>query len=137
MKIIAFLAGIVFAIGLGISGMTDPAKVQGFLDVTGAWDASLIFVMGGAIGAHVLVAQWARRATRPLFASAFELPKSRSIDARLLGGAALFGIGWGIAGFCPGPALVALVGLSRNVVLFVIAMAVSTALVRYRSARSQ
>lgn len=111
MNRIAFLAGVVFAIGLGIAGMTQPAKVVGFLDVAGAWDPSLALVMLGAIGVHVW---FARRGGKT--------PAPGGVDARLLGGAALFGIGWGIAGYCPGPAVVSLVTLSPDVLAFVGAM---------------
>ena len=121
-KLVAFVAGVVFAVGLGISGMTNPAKVIGFLDVTGAWDPSLAFVMGGAIGIHVLVAQWAKKAQRPLWADAFVLPTRADIDGRLLAGAALFGLGWGTAGYCPGPALVSLVGLTTGALTFCASM---------------
>jgi uncharacterized membrane protein YedE/YeeE len=118
----AFAAGLVFAIGLGISGMTNPEKIIGFLDVAGRWDPSLAFVMAGAIGAHVGAAQWALRARRPVEPSALGLPASTGIDAPLVLGAALFGLGWGTAGFCPGPALVDLVAPSTAVVTFVAAM---------------
>jgi hypothetical protein len=128
----AFFAGIVFAIGLGLSGMTNPGKVIGFLDVAGHWDPSLAFVMAGAIVVHVGAARWALRAPRPLWAGAFALPASTSIDAQLVVGAALFGLGWGIAGFCPGPALVDLVAPSTSVVTFVSAMIAGIAAVRAR-----
>ena len=121
-KLVTFIAGVVFAVGLGISGMTNPAKVIGFLDVTGAWDPSLAFVMGGAIGIHVLVAQWAKKAQRPLWADAFVLPTRADIDGRLLAGAALFGLGWGTASYCPGPALVSLVGLTTGALTFCASM---------------
>ena len=123
--VVAFLAGLTFAIGLGISGMTKPAKVIAFLDfsnIAGAWDPSLAFVMLGAIGVHVVFARRARSAAAPRFASAFSLPLSTGIDRRLLLGAALFGIGWGIAGFCPGPAVVSMVTLSPTAIGFVAAM---------------
>jgi hypothetical protein len=84
--VVAFLVGVVFALGLALSGMTDPGKVIGFLDVTGAWDPSLAFVMGGAIGVHFLVARWSRTAAGPLFGGAFILPKHNEIDGRLMGG---------------------------------------------------
>ena len=104
----ALLAGLLFGLGLALSGMLDPVRVQGFLDVTGAWDPSLAFVLGGAVGVSALGSLLARHVRHPLLAAAFDIPSSRQIDARLLGGAALFGIGWGLAGFCPGPALAAL-----------------------------
>ncbi|MEY4751221.1 MAG: hypothetical protein RIQ60_3435 [Pseudomonadota bacterium] len=105
---IALLSGLVFGLGLIAGGMTDPAKVKAFLDLFGAWDPSLAFVMGGAIAVGVVAFALARRRTRSWTGDAMELPTSRVIDRRLLGGGALFGIGWGIGGFCPGPALVAL-----------------------------
>jgi uncharacterized membrane protein YedE/YeeE len=121
-KLVAFVAGVVFAIGLGISGMTNPAKVIGFLDVTGAWDPSLALVMGGAIGVHLLFAQWSKKAERPLWADAFVLPTRADVDGRLIVGAALFGLGWGTAGYCPGPALVSLVGLTTGALTFCASM---------------
>lgn len=121
-QLVTFFAGVVFAVGLGISGMTNPAKVIGFLDVTGAWDPSLALVMGGAIGVHLVFAQWSKRAQRPLWADAFVLPKRADVDGRLLAGAALFGLGWGTAGYCPGPALVSLVGLTTGALTFGAAM---------------
>lgn len=119
-----FLAGVLFAVGLVISGMTQPSKIIGFLDVTGAWDPSLAFVMLGAIGVHAPVVWWSRRRRRPLLSEAFEHPPRRHVDARLVGGAALFGVGWGLSGYCPGPALVALVALSPATLAFVGAMIV-------------
>ena len=120
--VVAFAAGLTFAIGLGISGMTQPAKVIAFLDVAGAWDPSLAFVMLGAIGVHLVFARRVQSAAAPRFALAFSLPLTAGIDRRLLFGAALFGIGWGIAGFCPGPAVVSVVTLAPTAVAFVAAM---------------
>ncbi len=128
----ALLAGFVFAVGLGLSGMTNPGKVIGFLDVAGHWDPSLALVMAGAIGVHVGAAQWALRAQRPLWASAFARPSSTKVDAQLVVGAALFGLGWGIAGFCPGPAVVDLVAPSASVVTFVATMVAGMLLFRAR-----
>lgn len=102
-----FLAGLLFALGLVIGGMTQPQKVLGFLDVFGDWDPSLLFVMLGAVGIHSLSYRIIMRRASPLLANDFRIPKRQDIDARLLGGAALFGIGWGLAGYCPGPVLVA------------------------------
>ncbi len=104
----ALLAGLLFGLGLALSGMLDPVRVQGFLDVTGAWDPSLAFVLGGAVGVSALGVLLTRRIRHPLLAKAFDIPSNRRIDARLLSGSALFGIGWGLAGFCPGPALAVL-----------------------------
>ena len=127
-RLVTFFAGVVFAVGLGISGMTNPAKVIGFLDVTGAWDPSLALVMGGAIGVHVLFAQWSKKAVRPLWADAFVLPKRSDVDGRLIAGAALFGLGWGTAGYCPGPALVSLVGLTTGALTFCASMVAGIAI---------
>jgi uncharacterized membrane protein YedE/YeeE len=125
MQWVAFVSGVLFAVGLGLSGMTQPSKVIAFLDVFGAWDPSLAFVMLGAIAVHITVARRAARpAARPLLAARFMLPTSTQIDGRLVTGAALFGLGWGAAGFCPGPALVSLVSLSWTTLLFVAAMLV-------------
>jgi uncharacterized membrane protein YedE/YeeE len=118
----AVLAGVLFGIGLGWSGMTDPNKVLGFLDVAGHWDPSLGLVMAAALAVHVGAAQWALRARKPLWASAFARSPYTTIDTRLLAGSVIFGLGWGMAGFCPGPVLVDLVAPSAGVVTFVMAM---------------
>ena len=125
--VVAALAGAVFGLGLVLSGMTQQAKVLGFLDVaSGAWDPSLAFVMVGAIGVHALlrrvVARHPRWSKRPLFSESYQEPKKTPIDHRLLVGAAVFGIGWGLAGVCPGPALVSSSSLTPTVVLFVIGL---------------
>ncbi len=123
---VAFVSGIVFALGLGLAGMTRPSKILAFLDVAGPWDPSLAFVMVGAIGVHFVSVRVARRASSPSLAPRFAWPLEKGIDGRLLLGAALFGIGWGLAGYCPGPALVSLASLGPGVLLFVAAMAVGT-----------
>ncbi|MGJ7485661.1 DUF6691 family protein [Variovorax sp. LT2P21] len=118
----SLLAGLVFGLGLLLSGMADPAKVLGFLDLAGAWDPSLALVMGGAIAVGLPAFALARRRSQSLLGASMRLPTVRRIDRRLVGGSLLFGIGWGIAGFCPGPALVALgMGLAPALV-FVAAM---------------
>lgn len=117
-SIVAALVGVVFALGLALGGMTDPAKVIGFLDVFGAWDPSLAFVMGGAIAVYAPVLRWARRRPAPLLDERFHLPTRSDIDARLLIGAAMFGVGWGLAGYCPGPALVGSMALGSDAVVF-------------------
>ena len=104
----SLLAGLVFGIGLIISGMANPAKVLGFLDLAGGWDPSLAFVMAGAIAVAALAFAVAKRRTVSILGAAMKLPGSRDIDRRLVIGSVLFGIGWGVAGFCPGPGLVAL-----------------------------
>lgn len=106
----AFACGLVFAFGLVAGGMTQPSKVVGFLDVTGAWDPSLALVMGGALGTHALLRRFVMARPRPLLAPAFSVPTRSDLDARLVAGAAIFGVGWGLGGFCPGPAIVALGG---------------------------
>ena len=120
--LIAALSGLVFGIGLIASGMTNPAKVKGFLDLAGAWDPSLGLVMGGAIAVAVGAFALARRRERSWTGQRMELPRATVIDARLLGGGVLFGVGWGLAGYCPGPALVALGGGNGSAALFVAAM---------------
>jgi hypothetical protein len=126
----AFACGLIFALGLGLSGMTQPSKVLGFLDVVpgaqGGWDPSLAFVMVGAIGVHAIFVRLARRATAPLFAERFVWPADGPVDRRLIAGACIFGIGWGLAGYCPGPALVGVASASPGVLLFVAAMGVGT-----------
>src|ERR1700761_112975 len=119
---LAFVAGLVFGLGLLLSGMADPAKVLGFLDLAGAWDPSLAFVMAGAVGIAPFGFALARRRTRSLLGEAMQLPTKRTLDRRLLAGGLLFGAGWGLAGFCPGPAIVALGLGSGRAVVFVVAM---------------
>lgn len=115
---IPLLSGALFAAGLVLAGMTQPAKVVGFLDFTGVWDPSLGFVMAGAIAVHLLAYQLVPRLRRPLAAERFALPTRRDVDAPLLVGAALFGIGWGVSGFCPGPALTSTVTGARDALIF-------------------
>ena len=119
---LAALAGIVFAIGLVIADMTSPARVVGFLDVTGAWDPTLAFVMAGAIAVYAPVARLAK-------GRLWHAPPETRVDLRLVVGAALFGVGWGLSGYCPGPALVSL-GVAVETGLFVVAMLAGIALVR-------
>jgi hypothetical protein len=119
----AALAGLVFGFGLALSQMANPAKVLAFLDLAGRWDPSLALVMGGALVVAAPAFARARRpAARPLFAERFQIPARGSVDARLLAGASLFGVGWGLGGFCPGPALAALAAGEPQVWLFVAAM---------------
>ncbi|MBV7258471.1 DUF6691 family protein [Erythrobacter crassostreae] len=107
--IVALLSGSLFGAGLAVSGMMDPKRVRGFLDVLGDWDPTLAFVMGGAV--LVMTCAWfiQKRLIQPVFADSFNLPSTRLIDRRLIGGAVLFGVGWGLAGLCPGPAIGAFV----------------------------
>ena len=118
-----FGCGLIFGTGLLISGMTEPEKVLGFLDIFGAWDATLAFVMAGAVAVASAGFALARRSNAPLLAASFSWPSRNDIDAPLVLGAVLFGIGWGLVGICPGPALVNLAGLSAPIIVFVIAMA--------------
>lgn len=118
-KLSIFLSGLLFGIGLVISGMSNPAKVIGFLDIAGNWDPSLALVMGGGLLVTLPAFHWVLKRKHPLFEASFYLPSAKDIDSKLLGGAALFGIGWGIAGFCPGPALTALLTFNPTVLLFV------------------
>lgn len=118
----SFLCGLVFGAGLMISGMTQPAKVLGFLDIFGRWDPTLAFVMASALAISSVGYAWARRQGRPVFAAQHLWPNRTDIDRPLVVGSVLFGIGWGLAGLCPGPALENLASLSPRVIVFVIAM---------------
>lgn len=126
---VALLAGVLFGAGLAVSGMTNPERVRGFLDLFGAWDPTLVFVMGGAMLLMMAIWRIQTRMARPLWGEGFSLPTARDLDLRLIAGAALFGIGWGVAGLCPGPgfaalalapvpALIFLAGLGAGMVLF-------------------
>lgn len=118
----AFASGLIFGIGLLLSGMADPGKVKGFLDLAGAWDPSLAFVMGGAILVGVFAFGIARRRAKTFLGGAMHLPTARDIDLRLLAGSAVFGVGWGLSGFCPGPALVSFGSGQDKAAVFVLAM---------------
>ena len=119
---IALITGLIFGLGLIISGMANPAKVQNFLDLFGTWDPSLAFVMGGAI-AVTMPGYWlVRQRQKPFLGDSFDLPNRTDFDLRLIGGAAIFGIGWGLGGFCPGPALTALPIAAPGTLIFVPAM---------------
>lgn len=127
-KLTAFLAGLVFGLGLLLAGMANPAKVLGFLDLAGAWDPSLALVMAGAIALALLPFAWARRRSYSLLGAPIRLPVKRVLDRRLIGGSLLFGIGWGIAGICPGPAVAILLSGHWQVLVFVAAMLAGMAL---------
>ena len=128
----AFVLGLIFALGLGVGGMTQPTKVIGFLDVAGKWDATLAFVMGGAVAVTLLMFPLILKRQHPVLAERFFLPLKRQIDLPLVLGAALFGIGWGLSGYCPGPAIVSLVTASRPVLVFVAFMTCGLYLGRLR-----
>jgi uncharacterized membrane protein YedE/YeeE len=119
-----FAVGLLFGLGLIVSGMTDPAKVIGFLNLSGNWDPSLAFVMGGAILVGVFAFGFAKRRAKDFFGDVIQWPSSTAIDPRLVGGALLFGVGWGLAGFCPGPALVSMAAGVPKALAFVAAMLV-------------
>jgi uncharacterized membrane protein YedE/YeeE len=122
--LIALLSGLLFGAGLAISGMVNPAKVLNFLDLAGSFDPTLLFVLGGAVVTTFIGYKLVLPRAEPLFAERFRLPEKTDIDARLVGGAAIFGLGWGLAGFCPGPAIAAVVSLRIEPFIFIAAMAV-------------
>lgn len=120
--LIAFIVGLVFGIGLIVAGMTNPAKVQGFLDLAGRWDPSLAFVMGGAVLVGALAFRFSRERERALLGGVMRLPTARRIDRRLVLGSLTFGIGWGLAGYCPGPALASVASGGTKPLIFAGAM---------------
>lgn len=121
-RLTEFAVGLLFGIGLILAGMTDPGKVLGFLDLFGAWDPSLAFVMGGAILVGVFAFALARKRTTSVLGGAMHLPTARDIDKRLVTGSLVFGAGWGLAGFCPGPAIVSMGAGQPKAIAFVLAM---------------
>lgn len=134
--LVPLTAGTIFGAGLTIGGMTDPARVRGFLDLFGDWDPTLAFVMGGAVLVMALAWLVQRRMQRPAFAEGFSLPDRNDLTPRLIGGSALFGIGWGIAGLCPGPGFAALAIAPGSAAVFVAAMLAGMALVRLTEGRA-
>src|SRR5690554_6318950 len=122
-NLVAFGTGVLFAVGLVISGMTQPSKVVGFLDFSGDWDPSLAFVMGGAVVINALLFRLVSRRNRPLLAPKFHLPTRKDIDWRLIVGGGLFGVGWGLGGYCPGPGITSVASLQAPAFVFVGAMA--------------
>lgn len=133
--LVALGAGLVFGLGLILSGMGNPAKVQNFLDFFGTWDPSLALVMGGAIAVGLVAFTWAKRRKTSLLGDPMQLPTATTVNRRLLTGAALFGTGWGMAGFCPGPAVMNLATLQSEVWLFVAAMLVGMLLQHWWATR--
>ena len=132
-----FAVGLLFGVGLILSGMTDPGKVIGFLDLAGPWDPSLALVMGGAILVGLGAFALAQRRTRSLLGGIMQLPKSSDIDRRLILGSLTFGVGWGIAGFCPGPALVSVGAGQSKALVFVLAMAAGMLLYEFTQGRAR
>jgi uncharacterized protein len=136
-RFIALIAGLLFGVGLAISGMIDPARVRGFLDVFGDWDPTLAFVMGGAM-LPMAIAWWLEaRLQSPMAAIAFDLPETVQLDRTLAAGAVLFGVGWGVSGLCPGPALANLVIAPAQAAIFVIAMVAGMAIYRFGFTRGK
>ncbi|WP_240036522.1 DUF6691 family protein [Halomonas urmiana] len=133
--LMGYIAGLIFGLGLAVSGMTDPARVLGFLDVAGAWDPTLMFVLGGAVVTNFIGYRLVLRRPHPLLGERFQLPTRTDLDGRLIGGAALFGIGWGLSGYCPGPAFASLGGLTLPLLAMLVAMVVGWFLARAISAR--
>ena len=123
-KLTAFIAGLLFGFGLLLAGMANPKKVLGFLDLAGIWDPSLALVMIGAIGTAIIPLAWARQQTHSLLGGPMQLPVKRELDLRLIGGSLVFGIGWGIAGICPGPAVAILLIGHWQAFVFMLAMLV-------------
>lgn len=136
-RISEFVVGLIFGIGLILSGMTDPGKVIGFLDLFGAWDPSLALVMGGAILVGAFAFALAKKRTTTFLGGALHLPDARDIDKRLLLGSLVFGVGWGLAGFCPGPAIVSLGAGQPKAVVFVLAMLAGMLLFELSEQRTQ
>ena len=132
---LALLAGALFGAGLALSGMADPAKVRGFLDIFGAWNPTLMFVMGGALMPMGVAWRIQAKLRAPLAAERFNLPDTTKLDARLIGGAVLFGIGWGVAGLCPGPAITDIALAPRAAFVFVLAMLAGMAAFKFTSPR--
>jgi uncharacterized protein len=129
--LVALFSGTLFGLGLAASGMVDPAKVIGFLDVTGDWDPTLAFVMGGALLVTIPTFRLILKHPHPALADDFELPSNKGLDTRLIGGATLFGVGWGLAGFCPGPSVTALATGLTPVFAFVAAMVAGMVLYKW------
>lgn len=126
MKIfVALVSGLLFAVGLGLSGMTRPSKVLGFLDVSSTWDPSLAFVMIGGIAVYSLGYYFSRKRSSPVLDDKFHVPQAAPLDRRLLIGAAIFGVGWGLGGYCPGPGIVAIPNAAGSTIAFVAAMLVA------------
>lgn len=128
--VIALGAGLLFGLGLAVSRMVDPAKVLGFLDFAGNWDPTLAFVMGGALAVTLPLTLPTLKRAKPVFADAFSLPTKTQLDAKLVGGSAMFGIGWGLVGYCPGPAISSLAYGQKETLIFLAAMIVGSLLVR-------
>ncbi|WP_444677057.1 DUF6691 family protein [Halomonas sp. E19] len=133
--VMGYIAGLLFGLGLALAGMTDPARVLGFLDLFGAWDPTLMFVLGGAVVTTFIGYRLVFRQERPMFGETFQLPTRQDLDGRLIGGAALFGIGWGLSGYCPGPAIASVAGLTAPLLAMLVTMVAGWFLARAIPAR--
>ena len=131
-NVFSLVAGLLFGLGLAISGMVNPAKVVGFLDVAGKWDPSLAFVMGGALLVTAFSFRWISRRPAPIFSEMFYLPVKKDLDGQLITGAAIFGVGWAFTGLCPGPALASIGSLDENLLIFVFALIIGSFLANSR-----
>lgn len=129
-SLVSLTCGLLFGLGLAVSGMTDPGKVILFLNLAGHWDPALLFVLGGAVSVSLIGTRWILRQPAPVFAHQFFLPKEKHIDRKLLSGALIFGIGWGISGYCPGPAIAALASPNWETWIFLPSMLLGMALAR-------
>jgi hypothetical protein len=136
-NLIALLAGILFGLGLGLSQMIDRDRVLGFLDVAGKWDPTLLFVLGGAVGVTIVAFRFVLQMSQPILGHQFQLPTRQDIDRPLVVGAAIFGIGWGISGYCPGPGITALMLGIGNPVLFVLAFLAGACAYRWYQTREE
>lgn len=134
-NVVSLLVGILFGFGLALSGMTHPEKVLGFLDMAGAWDASLLFVLGGAVGVTLFAFRLVRRLPKPVYGAQFFVTQAKQLDAPLIVGSALFGVGWGISGYCPGPAIALFAAPNWELWVFVPAMLAGYALQRFVAKR--
>jgi uncharacterized protein len=126
---VAFACGVVFSMGLGVAGMTDPRKVIGFLDFLGSWDPSLLLVMAGAVAVYAVGYRVAMRAGRPILEAHFHIARGKRVEPRVLVGALVFGAGWGVSGYCPGPAVTSMASGAAPAMVFVVAMVAGTAIV--------
>jgi uncharacterized membrane protein YedE/YeeE len=133
--VMGYIAGLIFGLGLAVSGMTDPARVLGFLDLAGDWDPTLMFVLGGAVVTNFIGYRLVLRRPNPVFGERFQLPTRTDLDGRLIGGATLFGIGWGLSGYCPGPAFASIGGLSGPLLAMLVTMVIGWFLARAIPAR--
>ncbi len=133
----ALIAGILFGFGLSVAQMIDPAKVVNFLDITGTWDPSLAFVMGGGLLVNLILTPLIFKRSKPAFAAYFQVPKRSDIDARIIGGGVLFGVGWGIAGYCPGPMLTSLSFANADILTIVGAYIVGTFVTKWGLNRAE